>query len=300
MNPEPFPTPPEDLPPLPERPNDSNKSMMGSVWIVGGSPGLSGAALLAAHAALRGGCGRATVAVPDCCASAAEERKPLEVMSWSPGNGKNHWSPDAIELLMDNSHPSSWVFGCGIGRELETTVALGSFLASRTGPTVIDADGLWHLCQEPKLLQQLGPETVLTPHWGELERLRDALDLKGSNREDLSVELQRVSQAVVVAKGPGTVTTGGSGSYRNQTGNPGMATAGSGDVLAGLIGALLARGDDAEVAARRGVWLHGRAGDLAAQQHGEESLVAGDIVEALGQAFREYSGSSHRQQEEPR
>lgn len=300
MNPDPTPIPPSDHPPLPERPRDSNKSTMGSVWIVGAAPGLSGAALLAGHAALRGGCGRVTIAVPDSCASATEEQKPLEAMSWSPGNEHMHWNANGIDLLQNQTDPDSWVFGCGIGREADTTAALESFLSRRNAPTVIDADGLWHLCQKPELLKKLGPDTVLTPHQGELDRLQKALDLKGDHRDDLSRELQRHTQAVVVAKGPDTVTTGESGSFHNNTGNPGMATAGSGDVLAGLIGALLARGDSPEVAARRAVWLHGRAGDLAAQQRGEEALIAGDIIEALGQTFLEYSDTLGRQQEEPR
>ena len=273
---------------------------MGSVWIIGASPGLSGAALLAVHAALRGGCGRATVAVPDSCAAAAEERKPLEAMSWSPGNGNTHWSADAIDLLLQHATSCSWVIGCGIGREPETTDALEAFLAHGHGPTVIDADGLWHLCQRPELLKKLGPEMILTPHQGELDRLRQALDLPGDHRDDLAHQLHQISGAVVVAKGPGTVTIGDGGSFHNETGNPGMATAGSGDVLAGLIGALLARGDAPEIAARRAVWLHGRAGDVAVQHHGEESLVAGDIIAALAQTFIEYSDTLDRHPEEPR
>lgn len=288
-----------EFPPLPPRPVDADKSTMGSVWVVGGSPGLSGAALLAVHAAIRGGCGRATVAIPDGCAAAAEEQKPLEAMCWSPGDGNSHWNQSAIEKLLTTTRPSSWVFGCGIGREAQTTAALRRFLTITTAPTVIDADGLWHLCQHPDLLRQLGPDTVLTPHGGELDRLRQALDLEATSREDLAVDLHRITGAVVVAKGAGTITTGSSGTYRNDTGNPGMATAGSGDVLAGLIGSLLARGDPPEVAARRGVWLHGRAGDVAAQEHGEESLIAGDIVAALGKTLLEHCQSLDREQQEP-
>ncbi|MGE4618943.1 MAG: NAD(P)H-hydrate dehydratase [Planctomycetota bacterium] len=279
---------PEDFPPLPPRPHDADKSMMGSVWVVGASPGLSGAALLATHAALRGGCGRATVAIPDRCASAAEEQKPLEAMSWSPGDGQSHWTQSSIEKLLATARADSWVIGCGIGRQSATTRAIEAFLASRRVPSVIDADGLWHLCQAPELLQQLGPDTILTPHPGELNQLREALDLKGSSREDLSSEVHRITSAIVVAKGPETITTGSAGIHHNNTGNPGMATAGSGDVLAGLIGALLARGDEPALAARRGVWLHGRAADLAVQQQGEESLIAGDIIAALGKAFIEH------------
>ena len=287
-----------EFPPLPPRPNDASKSTMGSVWIVGGSPGLSGAALLAVHAALRGGCGRATVAVPDSCAGAAEEQKPLEAMCWSPGDESIHWNQSAIDKLMATTQPSSWVIGCGIGREAQTTAALGRFLESTDAPTVIDADGLWHLCQDRDLLRQLSPNTILTPHEGELERLREALDLEATNREDLAARVHQITGAVVVAKGAGTITTGNSGSYRNESGNPGMATAGSGDVLAGLIGSLLARGDTPEIAARRGVWLHGRAGDVAAQQQGEESLIAGDIVAALGKTMLEHCQELDEKQQE--
>lgn len=287
-----------EFPPLPPRPNDASKSTMGSVWIVGGSPGLSGAALLAVHAALRGGCGRATVAVPDSCAGAAEEQKPLEAMCWSPGDESSHWNQSAIDKLMATTQPSSWVIGCGIGREAQTTAALGRFLESASAPTVIDADGLWHLCQDRDLLRQLDPNTILTPHEGELDRLREALDLEATSREDLAARVHQITGAVVVAKGAGTITTGNSGSYRNESGNPGMATAGSGDVLAGLIGSLLARGDTPEIAARRGVWLHGRAGDVAAQQQGEESLIAGDIIAALGKTLLEHCQELDEKQQE--
>ncbi|MGE4615293.1 MAG: NAD(P)H-hydrate dehydratase [Planctomycetota bacterium] len=278
--------------PLPPRPVDANKSTMGTVQVVGGSPGLSGAPLLAAHGALRSGSGRVIVAVPASLATVAEERKPLEAMSWSPQDNGDVWTVAAIEALLETPAPSCWVFGCGLGRDAKSTQAMHYWLQNRGGPAVIDADALWHLASDPRMFSMLGPDVVLTPHRGELDRLAEVLDLEGSRREDLSRGLQRICGAVVVAKGPGTVTVGETGVHRNDTGNRGMATAGSGDVLAGVIGALIARGDEPEIAARRGAWLHGRAGDLAAQRVGVESLIAGDIVESLADAFREQEESS--------
>lgn len=278
--------------PLPPRPSDANKSTMGTVLVVGGSPGLSGAPLLAAHAALRSGSGRVIVAVPASLASVAEERKPLEAMSWSPQDDGDVWTAAAIEALLETPAPNCWVFGCGLGRDARSTEAMHCWLQKRDRPAVIDADALWHLASDPRMFSMLGPDVVLTPHRGELDRMAEVLDLEGSQREDLSRGLQQLCGAVVVAKGPGTVTVGDIGVYRNDTGNRGMATAGSGDVLAGVIGALMARGDEPETAARRGAWLHGRAGDLAAQRLGVESLIAGDIVESLAAAFMEQEPSS--------
>lgn len=275
------------LPPLPPRPRDASKSTMGMVTIVGASPGLSGAALLASHAALRGGSGRVVVAVPSPLASIAEERKPLEAMSWSPRNDDQFWTESGIRSLMEELATDSWVIGCGLGRDRRSTEALALWLRQRKSPAVIDADGLWHLASQPALLESLGADLILTPHQGELDRLAQALDLDGTGREDVGLALQKRSGAVVVAKGPGTLVIDGNGVFANETGNPGMATAGSGDVLAGLMGALLARGDSPSVAARRGAWLHGRAGDLAASRRGEEALIAGDIIEMLGDAFGE-------------
>ncbi len=275
------------LPPLPPRPRDASKSTMGMVTVVGASPGLSGAALLASHAALRGGSGRVVVAIPSPLATIAEERKPLEAMSWSPENDDDIWTERGIRSLMSEMPTDSWVVGCGLGRDPRSTAAMALWLRQRKNPAVIDADGLWHLASQPALLESLGPDLILTPHRGELDRLAQALDLGGAGREDLAISLQKQCGAVVVAKGPGTLVIDGNGVITNETGNPGMATAGSGDVLAGLMGALLARGDSPSVAARRGAWLHGRAGDLAARRRGEESLIAGDIIESLGDAFGE-------------
>jgi NAD(P)H-hydrate epimerase len=276
----------ETFPALPPRPFDANKSTMGSVTVVGASTGLSGAAILAAHAAIRSGCGRVTIAVPATVANVAEEQKPLEVMCWSPLDGESCWTATAIDSLLQSPHPDCWVFGCGLGRDRRSTAALASWLKARSSPAVIDADGLWHLGEDPTLIGKLGQDTILTPHEGELNRLAQVFDLKGLRREDLGTTLHQRSGSVVVAKGPDTVTIGPSGVHPNRTGNPGMATAGSGDVLAGVIGALVARGDPPETAARRGVWLHGYAGDLAAGHRGQESMIAGDIIEMLGEAFQ--------------
>ena len=162
----------ETFPALPPRPFDANKSTMGSVTVVGASIGLSGAALLAAHAAIRSGCGRVTVAVPATLATVAEEQKPLEVMCWSPRDGESCWTAAAIQSLLERAQPDCWVIGCGLGRDRRSTEALAAWLEARSKPAVIDADALWHLGEDRSLIRHLGPDTILTPHQGELTRLQ--------------------------------------------------------------------------------------------------------------------------------
>jgi NAD(P)H-hydrate epimerase len=176
--------------------------------------------------------------------------------------------------------------GPGLGRGPGPTALLSALLADTDVPIVLDADGLNAIAGQPERLRRRGP-LVLTPHPGEFSRLvgLDTAEVRARGRE-LAVRFAAEHGAIVVLKGHGTLVTDGRRVYQNATGNAGMATAGSGDVLTGLVAALLGQGLEAFAAAQLGVYLHGLAGDLARDDLGEVSLIASDLLHYLPKAFR--------------
>jgi len=267
---------------------DAHKGAMGRVLLVGGSTGLSGAVILAARAALRSGAGLVVAAVPRSIepvfATACLEATSVPL----PDDAEGSLIAAGISRLeAELGRADALVLGPGLGRAAGTGALVALILDRFTGPHLIDADGLWHLARDPARLAAGSPTRILTPHDGEFERLRDAL---GHPPADPGIEVRTFARAVpgvLLRKGPGSRIAEGERLARNLTGNPGMATGGTGDVLSGIIGALLGRGDPPFVAARRGAWLHGRAGDLARDRIGEESLIASDLIDELPVAFRE-------------
>lgn len=263
---------------------------------MGGSTGLLGAPLLGARAALRSGAGLVTVALPASLHQRGSVEKTDEVMSTPFDDGGSGFLLErSIEgLLVAGRNADAWVIGPGLGRSADSTSAIASLLAAIETPLVIDADGLWHLGADPAMLQALPATAVLTPHGGEMARLQEALGIEKEAEQVVAARFSSQVPAVLTLKGPSTLISSAEGMWRNPTGNAGMATAGSGDVLAGVIGALLARGDPPTAASRRGCWLHGRAGDICASRLGEESMVAGDIIEALPEAFIDHGPAPRR------
>jgi ADP-dependent NAD(P)H-hydrate dehydratase / NAD(P)H-hydrate epimerase len=254
---------------LPPRPADGHKGTFGRLAVVGGSVGMAGAPALAARAALRAGVGLVTVAAPDAVRQIVHVLCPEATTS----------GPD-----IDPAGFDAVAVGPGLGRSEE---ARGIFvrLASAARPTVFDADAL--TVARLEIFAGRRAPTVLTPHPGEAGRLlgMDAASVN-ADRIGTAKTLALRSNAVVVLKGFRTVVAAPDGRVGVVlAGNPGMATGGAGDVLTGITGALLARGLSAWDAARTAVWLHGAAGDLAAEALGEESVVASDLVESLPGAF---------------
>jgi ADP-dependent NAD(P)H-hydrate dehydratase / NAD(P)H-hydrate epimerase len=268
---------------LPAREAHGHKGTYGHVLVVGGGPGHTGAAALAAIGALRGGAGLVTVAArPEQLAEIS--RHAPEIMGVAlPGLGPLGLSD--VNALMDAlDGKDALVFGPGLWRGEETGRLLGTLLEDAPCPTVLDADGLNVLVGHLDLLQKAKAELLLTPHPGEFARLVGKspadvnLDRLGNAR---AFALQH--QLVLALKGSRTVVARDDGAlFVCPTGNPGMATGGTGDVLAGLCGALIAQGLSADDAALVGVWVHGRAGDLAAQTTGRLGLLASDVLGALG------------------
>jgi NAD(P)H-hydrate epimerase len=273
---------------LAPRAADANKGSYGRVLVVAGSRGMSGAAILCAGAALRGGAGLVRLAVPDGILFIVSTANPCYTTAPLTQDEYGRLSaaalPDLLELVRSSTVV---VIGPGLGQGVDVSRMLVILLERTAVPIVLDADALNGLVHHlDRLGGKVGPR-VLTPHPGEFARLLGCdIATVQADRQGLARRFAADHGVVLVLKGRGTVVTDGHRLYVNTTGNPGMATGGTGDVLAGLIGALLAQGLEPFAAAQLGVYLHGLAGDLACAALGEVSLVATDLLDYLPHAFR--------------
>jgi len=262
------------------RKNFSHKGNFGHALIVAGSFGKIGAAVLSSKACLRSGVGLLTCYVPNCGYEILQTALP-EAMQMTDTN-----SSFITKIEEDISKFDVIGIGPGIGTGSETRKALKEILSSYNKPMVIDADAINGLAMEKKF-PTLPPDSVLTPHPKEFERLFGESE---NDFDRINKALMNAKQlnCLIVLKGHHTfiATPSGKG-YFNNTGNAGMATAGSGDVLTGIITSLLAQGYPSDNAAILGVYLHGLAGDIAAEKNSQEAMIAGDIIECLGAAFKE-------------
>ncbi|NBO92810.1 MAG: NAD(P)H-hydrate dehydratase [Planctomycetia bacterium] len=266
----------DHLPVWPARPTDAHKGTFGTVIVVAGSVGMSGAAVLCGSAALRGGAGLVKLVVPELIAALVAVQQPCYMVAGA--------SWDRLDPVLEAARTADAVVaGPGLGRGPKVRELVGR-LCELDVPLVLDADALNVLGMWPGVWRNRMAPTLITPHPGEFARLTGQ---KGGERVAGAVELARREGVIVVLKGAGTVVTDGRRVFVNTTGNPGMATGGTGDVLAGLLGALLAQGFSAFEAAQLAVYLHGRAGDQARDRVGEVSLIATDILDSLPVAIRQ-------------
>ncbi len=276
----------EPLPILPPRDPEAHKGIFGTALVIGGSRGMSGASGLAGMAALRGGAGLVRVAVPEVCLETVAAYEPCYTTIPLPCDAAGHITTAALAILREEAQKATALaLGPGLGRSSELDKLVGVLYAEIEKPMVVDADALNALAKRQMdiLSAHIGPR-ILTPHPGEFARLI-ARKLEGDAREQAAVDLAAKSDAVVLLKGHRTLITDGSRRALNTTGNPGMATGGSGDVLTGLTLALLCQQVSPFDAARLAAHLHGLAGDLAAKELGEVSLIARDLIEFLPMAF---------------
>lgn len=276
---------------LGEKPADIHKGDQGKLLIAGGSPGLTGAVVLAAEAAVRAGAGLVTVFVP-ASLNDIMEKKLTEPMSYPAAHHGGFLTEESLpELLQEAAGRDAVVLGPGMGRTPESRGLVEKFLASYEGTTVLDADGLYHLADSQVPVQPAGT-LIITPHSGEAARLL-GLSAGEIDRDRVWAvrELAGRYGAVAVLKGSRTLISDGTRVGINSTGNPGLATGGSGDVLAGILGALAARGIPAFGAAQAAVFLHGLAGDLAARELSTDFMKAGDLTGYLNGAYREVEES---------
>jgi len=271
---------------FPNRPRDSHKGNFGKLLIVAGSRGMSGAARLAASAALRSGAGLVVAAVPESIRGEVT-RQPELMTVGLPETESGHLAAAAWEKLEPFVKWADAVaVGPGLGQEAETAGLLDKLL-SYDRPLVLDADAL-NLIASHNLLSQLPANTILTPHPGELERLTGKPLVSASSRIEAARVLTKAHKIVLHVKGSTSATVGPNGkAYLNTTGNPGLATGGSGDVLTGIIGSLLAQGIPSVPSCWGGAYLHGLAADIAADVLGEVSLLPSDVVNHLSSAFAE-------------
>lgn len=282
------------IPKLPRRARDAHKGAFGRALVVGGSRGMVGAPSLVANSALRSGAGLVTVAVPACIQQTAAALVPCATSIALPYTGAGLIHDDGEALAEAISQADVIAFGPGLGAG---DAALDQrwhrlLTACSAKPVVIDADGLNLLSRlDAAARGAAGARWVLTPHPGEMGRLigrttagvqQDRLGSALRCREQLNTG----GEYVVVLKGAGTIVTDGQRVFVNGTGNPGMATGGAGDVLTGVIAALIGQGLSLFDAAVLGVHVHGLAGDLAAKDLGEVSLIASDLIDYLPAAFR--------------
>ena len=268
---------------LPLRGERSTKFTSGRVSIVGGSRGLTGAVCLAAEAAIRSGAGYGTAAVP-ADLEPILETKLTETMTLGCGTDSGHLGLSALDQVASHcENAAAVVLGSGLGREPGAGEFLRALASRLKAPTVIDADGLGGLDGQLGIVSERDGATILTPHEGEMGRLLGRSSGEVSARRlDSALTLARQTGAVVVLKGDDTIVTDGERVAINRLSAPGLATAGTGDVLAGACGALLARGLDPFEAACAAVHSHTRAGRIAASAVGSaEGVIAGDVIAAM-------------------
>ncbi|GAB4264276.1 NAD(P)H-hydrate dehydratase [Thermincola ferriacetica] len=279
---------------LPKRHSQGHKGDYGRVLVVAGSEGLTGAAVLTSTAVLKSGAGLATLAVPRSLHDLMEI-KLTEVMTKPlPETEKKTISRDALDEVIALTESADVVaLGPGISTEPATAGFVRDLLPELNKPVVIDADGLNALAGNLEVLKKIEAPVVITPHPGEMARLAGIkTEEVQNNRIEVAREFAANWRVNVVLKGTETVIAGVDGSlFVNSTGNPGMATGGSGDVLTGVIAGLIGQGLAPVRAAAAGVFIHGYAGDLGALEKGQAGLLAGDILNLLPKVFRELEGA---------
>lgn len=263
---------------LPDRKPDSHKGDYGKILLLCGSRGYTGAAALAAMGALRSGAGLVYLAVPESIYAIEACKLTEAIVLPLPDEGGTIAMSALPEIRRLLPKMDAVLIGCGLGQSEGTRAVLETVLREFSGPVVVDADGINLLAKHMDILRERHAPTILTPHAGEFVRIG------GDNKADRVSETLRFAMkygCILLLKGHETVISDGKETYVNQTGNPGMAVGGSGDVLSGIIVSLLGQGIEPLKAAACGAWLHGKAGDICAEEIGQYGMLPTDLVEVL-------------------
>jgi hydroxyethylthiazole kinase-like uncharacterized protein yjeF len=283
---------------VPERPAYSHKGDYGHVLVVAGSKGKTGAALMAAKACLRAGAGMVTVGIPETLAAVFQSRVTEEMVLPLPDKGDGVLSAEALSPILDflDGRADVLAMGPGLTAGPDIVKIVEGLLPSVAVPMVLDADAINAVTRKTGIFRKVKSPVVLTPHPGEMARLLTTGG-QGAEKDARSIEQDRIGIAVsfarqtgthLVLKGVPTIIAEPDGmAYINTTGNPGMATAGAGDVLTGIIAGCIGQGMNPLDASLLGTYLHGFSGDSASSKKGMHSLVAGDLIDSLCEAFRE-------------
>lgn len=278
------------IPPLPERAADGHKGTYGSILVIAGGRGMAGAAALAGISTLKSGAGLVRIATPDEVQPTVAGFNPCYMTHPLPSDAEGliDFQKSQRDLQRLAEQADVLAVGPGLGRSEGIRSLVRWALESSGKPVVLDADGLNALIGDLSPLDRLAQRAILTPHPGEFARLVGASVAEvQADRENRAVELaSRNDRLVVVLKGSGTIVADRSRVFVNTTGNPGMATGGAGDVLTGVVAALLGQKLPPFEAAARGVLMHGLAGDLVRADLGEVGMTAADIADALPRAFQ--------------
>ncbi len=280
-----------DLPKLAKRRPDAHKGDFGHVLLLAGSRGMVGAGCLAAWGALRGGAGLVTVGCPQSLYQIFAAKLTEAMGLPLPETKSGGLSRKGLDQIVEVAYRCKVVaLGPGMGRDPETAELVRELACRLDHVLILDADALDAFAgNAERFCERKGP-TLITPHPGEMGMLvgKSAAQVQ-EEREGIAVEFaKRFEVFAVLLKGAGTIVTDGTGLFENPTGNPGMATGGSGDVLTGVVSALVAQRLDHFEAGCLGAYVHGLAGDLAARKYGQISMTAGDIISCLPAAFESY------------
>lgn len=263
---------------LPDRNPVSHKGDFGKILLLCGSRGYTGAAALAAMGALRCGAGLVYLGVPECIYT-IEAVKLNEPVVFPLPDEKGMLSVKSLDRIMELLPKMDAVLvGCGMGCSKNTFTIVDNILKTYSGPVVLDADGINVLSGHIDVLRGRTGTTIITPHAIEFQRIGGVLT---EDKVESAKVFAKFSNAIVLLKGHGTVITDGDRCYINPTGNSGMAVGGSGDVLAGMITALLGQGIAPLEAAACSAWLHGAAGDICAEEMGQYGMIPSDMLEVL-------------------
>ena len=263
---------------LPDRPVNSHKGDYGRILLLCGSRGYTGAAALAAMGALRSGAGLVYLAVPESIYEIEAVKLTEPVISPLPDENGTFAVTAGKQVLSLLDNKDAVLIGPGIGQSEGSYAVVRTVLEAFTGTVVLDADGINVMNAHKDILRDRTSPTILTPHAGEFQRFGGIL---AEERAASAAAMARNLGVIVLLKGHETVITDGKRCYRNPTGNPGMATGGSGDVLAGIITSLLGQGIPPLEAAACGAWLHGAAGDICAKEIGQYGMLPSDMLRVL-------------------
>ena len=276
------------LPAPPERPDDGHKGTFGRALLIAGSQGMSGAAALCGLGALRGGAGLVWLAIPESIGTIVATIEPSWLTVPLPADDEGRLSGASRPALKAAVEGKDAVaLGPGWGNSPDLADLATWLYRTVPGPLVVDADGLNLLAGADEVLASPGGPRVLTPHPGEFARLAGCSIAEVQQaRAELCRDFTDRYPVTLLLKGPGTLVTDQQRQYVNTTGNSGMGTGGCGDVLTGLIAALLAQGMPVFEAACFGAWLHGRAGDVAARRMGRRGMIASDVAASLPEAWQ--------------
>lgn len=265
-----------------KRNKNTHKGDYGRALIIGGSRGMTGSMFLSSRACMKTGVGLLYTLVPESLENILSVKLTEEIIKIGRSS-EGYFTDEALEdILKASKNMDAIAIGPGMGNNMVNTYLIGEIIKNIRVPLVIDADGINSISRDLSLFSNKNSEIIITPHPGELSRLLDIpIEEIQKNRIYYSKYTSKKYNIIVVLKGYETIVCSGDEIYINNTGNPGMATAGSGDVLTGIITSFAAQGVEAFDASKLGVYVHGLAGDLAAQSNGEFSMMASDILNVI-------------------